>query len=373
MTGEPHDSHGWQLIKSVRNPWGKVPLTGGGKSLPQRARAYMDQLLSQHKFADPTGRRHHYVPQSYLREWSFDQKRIWALDTVSREVRPLALRSVCVQENFYRVKGPDGVPHNRVELMFGVVDSELRRVQKLFANLEDPECLEFDDLIGLGVSMAVQRMRTVQERRLQLQYNEWMIAQNSKDFQTINGGAENPHLLAGFSTELLFNSMWDAADVLTTRQIEIWHDPQGRFMTCDAPVLVPFSRNARRGLMSAQYIIWPVSPRRAVALSNDPKGEKAVIREATGKLVGIVRESIEKGRERMIFASEEQRDRLPRGKMFHRRTQSRLRCSDHTPQGEYIPHPGCCVEWSHSFATGPDVALCDRGLHSPAPMMWSHA
>jgi len=96
-------------------------------------------------------------------------------------------------------------------------------------------------------------------------------------------------------------------------------------------------------------------------------GEKAVIREATGKLVGIVREGVEQGRERMIFASEEQRDRLPSGKGFDRRPQPRLRCSDRTPSGEYVPPPGCCVELSEAFARGPDVALCNRGLHSPAP------
>jgi len=199
----------------------------------------MDNLLGQQRAHDPVSRRHHYVPKSYLRQWSFDGKRVWTLDTVTRAVKPLGLTDVCVKENFYRVVGSDGTPHNRVELLFGVVDSELRRVQLLFDNLEDPDSLEFDDLVGLGVSMAVQRMRTLQQRRLQVQYSNWLTAQNSKEFQSIEDDADNPHRLAGFHTELLFKAMWEAADVLTTRQIEVWHDPQGRFMTCDAPVLVP--------------------------------------------------------------------------------------------------------------------------------------
>jgi hypothetical protein len=286
-------------------------------------------------------------------------------------VRPLGLRRVCVEENFYRVVGSDGTPHNRVELLFGVVDTELRRIQRLFANLEEPDSLEFDDLLGLGVAMAVQRMRTLQERRLHRQYNKWASAQNPVQNQSIDNDDDNPHRLAGIHTELLFKNMWKAADVITTRQIEVWHDPRGRFMTCDAPVLVPFTHNMRPGLMSAPYIILPVSPHRVVALSNDPEGEKAVIREATGKLVGIARLGVEQGRERMIFASEEQCDRLPQGKMFRRRTQVRLRCSDHTPSGEYVPPPGCCVEWAYAFAAGPVVAVCDQCLHSPAPEMWS--
>lgn len=371
MPTDSLDFGGWQLVESVPNPWGQVPLTVGGKSLPARAREYMNRLLDQQRASDPVSRRHHYVPQSYLRQWSLDGKRVWALDAVTGTVRLLGLADVCVKENFYRVVGSDGAPHNRIELLFGVVDTELRRVQLLFASLEEPDNLEFDDLVGLGVAMAVQRMRTLQQRRLLLQYNKWLVAQNPVQNKPIGDDNDNPYGLAGLHTEVLFNSMWDAADILTTRQIEVWHDPQGRFMTCDAPVLVPFRRGVRPSLMSVPYIIWPVSPHRAVALSNNSKGEKAVMREASGKLVGMVRQGVEQGRERMIFASEEQRDRLPQGKKFRRRTQVGLRCSDHTPMGEYVRPPGCCVERSEAFAAGPDVALCDQGLHSPASEMWS--
>lgn len=217
--------------------------------------------------------------------------------------------------------------------------------------------------------MATQRMRTLQERRIHLQYNRWLVAQKPQAHHSIEDDPANPYRLAGFHTETLFRAMWEAADVLTTRQIEIWHDPKGRFMTCDTPVFVPFRHNVRPSLLSAPYIIWPVSPTRAVALSEDHTGEKAVLREATGKLVGLVQRGIEQGRERMIFASEAQRDRLPVGKKFRRRPQSRLRCSNRTPRGEYIPPPGCCVQWSQAFAVGPDVALCNQGLHVPAPTM----
>ncbi|WP_435204932.1 DUF4238 domain-containing protein [Micromonospora sp. bgisy143] len=359
----------WKVVKRVRNPWGQVPLTVGGQALHGRARDYMDKLLSLQTAVDPVSRRHHYVPKAYLRQWSIDGKRVWALDTVTGAVKLLGLANVCVEENFYRVIGPDGAAHNRVELLFGVVDGELRRVQTLFNQLEDPDNLEFDDLIGLGVTMAVQRMRTLQQRRLRQQHNAWLVAQNPRDFKAMND-LENPHLAAGIHTKLLFSAMWEAADVLTTRQIEVWHDPNGRFMTCDAPVLLPFRRNVRPSLVAAPYIVWPISPHRVVALGNDVLGEKAVIREATGKLVGVVRDAVEQGRERMIFGNGEQSDRLPHTKKFRRRTQMRFRCSQRTPQGEYVEPPGCCVEQSEAFAVGPDVALCGQDLHSPAADMW---
>lgn len=357
------------VLKRVRNPWGQVPLTAGGKALPPAARRFMDRLDAQQEADDPPSHRHHYVPQSYLRQWATDGRRIWTLDTATRAVKHLGLRHVCVEDNFHRVEGSDGLAHNRVELLFGVADEELRRVQLLFNGLEDPEVLEYDDLIALGVCMAVQRMRTSQQRRLRLQHNAWLAAQNPQQFTSLDGGSDRPYRLAGIHTQLLFSAMWESADVLTTRQIEVWNDENGRFMTCDAPVLVPFQHNVRSSLIAAPHVLWPISPHRVVVLSNDLQGEKAVIREADGKLVGFVRQAVEQGRERRMFASEQQRSRLPTGKRFRRRTQIRLRCSPRTPDGEYLPPPGCCVESSEAFATGPDVVLCDSGLHAPAPEM----
>jgi len=361
----PFDTGEWKVVQRVRKPWGQVPLTAGGQALHGRSRDYMDRLLEQARAPDLMSRRHHYVPKTYLKQWSFDGKRVWTLDTVTGAVRPLGLSDVCVEENFYRVNGPGGEPHNRVELMFGVVDSELRRVQSLFNRLKDPDELEFDDLIALGVSVAMQRMRTLQQRRIRNQHNAWLVAQNSGDFRSFDD-PDDPYLAASIHTELLFRSMWEAADVMTTRHIEVWDDPSGRFWTCDAPVLVPFRRNVRPSLMAAAFVVWPISPHRAVALSNNPQGEKATFHRSTGKMVGLVRDGVEQGRERMIFASEEQRDRLPQSKKFRRRTQVWLRCSQRTPEGEFIDPPGCNVEARDTYAERPDVVLCDQGLHSPA-------
>ncbi|WP_458687296.1 DUF4238 domain-containing protein [Nocardia tengchongensis] len=364
-------NEGWKITKTLPNPWGQVPHTAGGRALQGQAREYMDRLVSLQKAADPVSRRHHYVPKTYLRHWSADNKRVWGLDTATGIVRELGISSVCVEEDFYRVTGPDGEAHNRVELLFGVVDTELRRVQTLLNGLEDPDLLEFDDLIALSVTVAVQRMRTAQQRRLRLQNNEWLHAQNPDTFATLER-PDDPFSVAGIHTELLFKAMWDAADVFTTRQIEIWHDRRGRFMTCDAPVLVPFRHNVSPSLIDTPYVIWPISPHRVVALSNDLLGEKAIIREATSKLVEIVRDGVMQGRERMIFASAAQLNELPQGKTFRRRTQVRLRCSDRTPSGRLIKPPGCCVEMSHVFAAEPDIELCQQGLHSSAPSMWNY-
>ncbi|WP_338037107.1 DUF4238 domain-containing protein [Microbacterium lushaniae] len=357
----------WRVVSRTRNPWGRVPLTDGGRHLEGDAQQYMLRLAAQRELPDTPSRRHHFVPRSYLREWSSDGKRVWMLDTADHAVRLVGIADACVQENFHRVVGPGGVPHNRVELMFGVVDAELRRVQRLFNTLDDPEELRFDDLLGLGVSMAMQRMRTPQTRRLQRQYNRWLVAQDPEHFASIDNDPDAPHREAGFHTRSLFEAMWGAADVFITRQIEVWTDPAGRFWTCDAPVLVPFERSERPDLQLAPYILWPISPYRVVALTHDLVGEKAVIKVADGKMLGLVRDAVEEGRERMIFASDTQRSRLPVAKLFRRRAQSVLTCADHTPEGDPVPPPGCCVKWAVGLRAEPGVHLCEQGLHRDAP------
>ncbi len=108
------NSVGWTLLGSVRNPWGQVPLTAGGHSLDGRSRVYMDRLLAQQKAQNPVSRRHHYVPQTYLREWSFDGKRVWAHDTVTGAVKPLGLTSVCVKE--FSTGWSDRTAHHTIAL-----------------------------------------------------------------------------------------------------------------------------------------------------------------------------------------------------------------------------------------------------------------
>lgn len=361
----------WEWVETVRNPWGVVPLTDGGKHLPTKANEYVERLISMQRQPDTESRRHHYVPKSYLRQWSADGKRIWMLDTTNGRTRLAGLSDVCVGENFYRVRGPDGTPHNRVELLFGVVDAEMRRLQVLFNHLTDPDRLNFDDLLGLAVSMSIQRMRTPQQRRLQRQRDSWAAAQNPELREEVAARRGDPFASPGMHTEMLFKGMWRAADALTTRQIEIWEDPRGRFMTCDSPVLIPFVRDVRPATYETEWILWPISPQRVIALGNRGRGEKAIIRTASEKQVAMVRDAVERGRERMIFASEEQRARLPTTKLFRRRAQALFDCSDRTPLGEHVPHPGCCVRLSDAYAKGPVVKLCDQGLHRPAPGLWT--
>ncbi|CAH0135495.1 hypothetical protein SRABI26_00334 [Arthrobacter sp. Bi26] len=266
-----HDD--WQLREIVPNPWGEIPVTGGGKILGQSAQRYFERLIAIGSAADTAARRHHYVPKTHLRRWSADGRRVWTLNTETGVVKKLGVSDVCVSENFYRVVGSDGEPHNRVELMFGAVDEELRRVQDLLLGLRNDGDISFEDFMAAGVSAALQRMRTMQSRRLLQQYDLWMGDQGADDFSSPRDDAD-PLRLANIHTKNTFQAMWDAADLMTTRQLEIWDDPKGRFLTSDVPVQIPFVRNVRPGVDNARVIWWPISPNRAVAWSNNLVGRR---------------------------------------------------------------------------------------------------
>lgn len=359
----------FQLQKVIRNPWGEIPLTGGGEFLGQQAQRYYDRLVAFASATDTEARRHHYVPKTHLKRWSADGKRVWTLNTETGALKKLGVNDVCVAENFYRVVGPDGEAHNRVELMFGAVDEEVRRVQDILLRLTVERDISFEDFMAAGLSAALQRMRTSQSRRLLQQFDLWVGQQQAEGFSS-PGDDENPLRLANIHTEATFRAMWEAADVMTTRQLEIWDDPKGRFLTSDAPVQNSFVGNVRPGLSSAKTIWWPISPHRAVAWSNELAGEKVVFKRATTSVTDKVRAIMLQGRDRFIISTEEQLCTLPAGKPIPRRAQIRLRCSQHH-QGQYIEPPGCVVENIECYDRTPNIMLCENGLHRPVPQLFS--
>jgi hypothetical protein len=370
MTSPPPDGR-WHLQKVTRNPWGEIPLTGGGEFLSHHAKRYYERLLGFAEATDTDARRHHYVPKTHLKRWSSDGKRVWTLNTDTGALKQLGVNDICVAENFYRVIGPDGEAHNRVELMFGAVDEEVRRIQDILLALEKGTDISFEDFMAAGVTAALQRMRTSQSRRLMEQQDLWWGQQQADGFSSPLAH-EDPLRLNNIHTESVFHAMWEAADVMTTRQLEIWDDPKGRFLTSDAPVQTSFVGDVRPGLNDAKTIWWPISPHRAVAWTNELAGEKVVFKRAATPVTDKVRAIMLQGRDRFIIATQEQLRTLPAGKPISRRAQMRLRCSQHQPSGEYVEPPRCVVETREWYGSAPSVLLCNNGLHRHVPELASH-
>lgn len=333
----------WQIVNSVTNPWGEVPLTAGGRSLAPQVEAYMSRIMTVAAGRGCASRRHHYVPQFYLRAWSNDKKRIRVLDTQRGTDTLRGVRDVCVRENFYRVTDSTSTAHNQVEAMLGVIDEEAARLHRMLLTWEPGKVISFDDFMSLAIVLTFQRNRTPQVRRHIDTRNDWL---------TIRAAQPAVHDLANDAyVDLLFSSRYEGADQLSVRQLEVWDDPQGRIITCDNPVLLsdedPVSPPTTDG---CDYIWWPVSPNRCIALGRELTGKRVEHRVLRRTDVDRVRRAVVRGAEEVIVALPDDRD-LPSGKVLSRRSQVRVDC-----QSLDADSRECRIR----FATGYSAATIDN-------------
>lgn len=328
----------WELISTVRNPWGEVPLTAGGRSVVPKVAEYMSRVQENAKKRDCVSRRHHYVPQAYMRAWSPDGKRVRVLDTRNGIDKLRGLRDTCVQENFYQVT-ESGRRHNQVEAMLAVIDDETARLLQMLRRWSPGDNFRFDDFMSLAVALAFQRNRTPQVRRYLAAINAWT---RDRANQPVGDPTTNHYV------ETLFDSAFDAADEHSTRQLELWDDPQGRFITCDQPVQLSWDRLGEPpSTITSKYLLWPISPIRMVVLSQDLQGHKVVHRVANRKEVDRVRSAFIRGAESAIIALPQDGD-LPSGKRLRRRPQLRVDC---TPISQKERKCRMRFAWGHSTAT----------------------
>lgn len=62
----------------------------------------------------------HFVPKTYLKEFSFDAKRqkLYAYNEKTGDVRPASIDTICTQRYLYRVEDEEGLPSDEVEDFF---------------------------------------------------------------------------------------------------------------------------------------------------------------------------------------------------------------------------------------------------------------
>ncbi|WP_349497635.1 DUF4238 domain-containing protein [Amycolatopsis taiwanensis] len=300
------------------NPWGEVPATGNGRSIVPRVEAYMARVREKAVARDCVSRRSHYVPKAYLRAWSWNGRQVRVLDTKNGYDKPRGLRDTCVREDFYRVTDGDNVQHNQVEAMLAILDDEMARLLLRLRAWKPGDDFAFDDFMSLAVVVGMQSNRTPQARRFLAARSSWLSQR---------AGQPAERLTNDDYVDLLFRAMYRTADQLSTRQLELWDDPRGRFITSDHPVLlsedVPGTPPA---LYSCKYVWWPISPTRLAVFNINQQGVKIVRRVATRGEIERVRKAVIRGAESEIIARPEDRD-VPAGKVLRKRPQLQVSCT----------------------------------------------
>ncbi|MGV9351424.1 DUF4238 domain-containing protein [Streptomyces spiralis] len=294
----------WRLVSRVANPWGQVPVSGGSQAVNPRVQQYMANVVAAAVRRDCVSRRHHYVPQAYMKAWSPDGKRVRVLDTVHGVDRPQGLRDTCVRENFYRVTDPLGAPHTQAEAMLAVIDDEAARLLRLLRGWAPDDDMDFDDFMSFAVVLAFQRNRTPQRKRLMEAQDTWLRRRALQ---------ETPPLTTTGFVASLFQSVYGAADEHSTRQLELWDDPQARLITSDQPVILSTDASGRSpSTLTSQYLWWPLSPSRLLVLSQSLQPRKVVHRILGRKEVDRLRAAVIRNAEAAVIALPQDTD-LPAG------------------------------------------------------------
>lgn len=347
---------GWTVLSRHPNPWGVVPVTDGGRFTPEYVTLYMDRVAVEASKRNGASRKHHYVPKSYLRQWCDADNMIRRIDTATGVTRQQSPTVTCRLRDFYRVRGPEGRQHNQVEEILSILDFELARLLDFLRGIGPQDDVTFDQFVTLGLSVALQHLRTPQFRRLGTARIDWLEQQRAQ--------ATDPRLgidyVVRFAPAIeslvtaMFDQMWRMADEMITRELHIFDDPRAGLPTCDVPVLVDWSDTAgdrNPGLIDVPRIWWPISPRRVLCLDRDTVGRKTQFHRITAKQRTELQRLAIHGREQYLFPAPDNPD-LPTSPL-PRRQQLRVDCE---PRSD----GSCRVGFGQTYGTSPQDVSCDR-------------
>lgn len=314
-----------------------------------------ERIIAACKVA-PDSRRHHFVPQGYMKAWTEDGAlKVW--DTEEGRVFTSGTRDVCVTGDYFTAVMFDEQPSREVEGFLSVVDNEFARLLDAIRSTgELPESKE--DRANLGYLIALQTNRVPQRRRTFDDIGDYLLK--------VEGGAElkrrgidpdsfrmeahnNSHIRVMAEVASEVSDDWIMRDWTLAIAVKPW------FITCDSPVLWDWERG---GAINAEQVLFPISPTMVLML-----GEGRDMRSGVVVAPAALRDEVERltirGRDRWIIGTPSQdffRDR--EGKTIRRRRQMQLECVEHYEEG---PKGGACLmKHTYIYAAEPVIKSCGR-------------
>lgn len=108
-------------------------------------------------------RDNHYVPRSYLKQWSNDGRAVWAYDTIvwnkgQKVWRPVGVGGVACWKDFYSQINDDETVDDSIEILFG--DEYESRAGDAFKMVRNGDVLASDDMALLVDFAILQMVRT---------------------------------------------------------------------------------------------------------------------------------------------------------------------------------------------------------------------
>lgn len=218
-------------------------------------------------------KRHHYLPQSYLREFGRDET-VWVYDRATNEIRNQLIVDTTVKRHFYSVEQEDGTKDPWVENVLAQVDGlipsivgELRR----YSTLEDVKRFELALVAALfmnrtpGFHEDMERVEgdlikhtcklmfhTVEDAERSIK--EWQSEDpNAGDldpqelFDLYKSGQYEVKIHRNRTIELMAKLSPKFAETIFSLNIMILHAPESSaFITCDRPFIIAPPRDTSK-------------------------------------------------------------------------------------------------------------------------------
>jgi Protein of unknown function (DUF4238) len=118
--------------------------------------------------AETNPKRHHWVPECYLRAWwdpaspVGEKPHVWVIERQTREGKPLSIDSVFVKTHLYTLTTPDGEKDFELERTLSRVEDDFSRIMERKIVPRKP--LPWSDRLGLAFFAAATIARTPRQR-----------------------------------------------------------------------------------------------------------------------------------------------------------------------------------------------------------------
>ena len=103
-------------------------------------------------------KRHHYLPESYLENFSSDGKGVWVYDIERDELRPQTIKDTCNQSYYYCNEDKAGNRSFEIEKQLAGVEGVAKTIIR--DKIEKRLPIDEDDKDNLSVFIALQKLRT---------------------------------------------------------------------------------------------------------------------------------------------------------------------------------------------------------------------
>lgn len=246
-------------------------------------------------------RRHHYLPQMYLRGFADEAEQVWVFDRKENKFLHQGILNTAVKKDFYTVVGPDGQKTDAVEqILANIVEAPMKRIIERLGrkNLT----WEGEDRAVLALFVALLRTRNPAFDRDQTEFTEqlhrwWSKAthptleatedslrkyevktgQDMTDvsaqeiFEMIRDDHYEIHNPRQNNIKMMLSLALEIAQVVFRLNWEVFAAPKGMsFLTCDNPFTVvppPFFDDSIQGygiLTPGASTVVPLSSKTAI-------------------------------------------------------------------------------------------------------------